>query len=105
MRLLSYVCLYGYLLAIVFPAQFPPAKGDTDDNSTTTDYRRCSNSKHTSYHYVGLASPKGASMKCFDCKTQIDDAVAYEAHILCYPCYHIWSKADTDARLTLSKKG
>jgi len=44
-------------------------------------------------------------MKCYDCKAQIDDAIAYEAHILCYPCYHIWSKADTDARLTLSKKG
>lgn len=98
-----------YLLRVLqhkqFPAHFLPAKGDTDDNSTTTDYRRCSNSKHTSYHHVGLASPKGARMKCYDCKTQIDDAIAYEAHILCYPCYHIWSKADTDARLTLSKKG
>ena len=44
-------------------------------------------------------------MKCFDCKTQINDGIGYEAHILCYPCYDIWSKLDTDARLTLSKKG
>ena len=88
-----------------FPAQFLPAKGDTNDNSTTTDYRRCSNSKHTSYHHVGLASPKGARMKCRECEEVIDDAIAYEAQILCYPCYHLWAKADTNARLTLSKKG
>ena len=44
-------------------------------------------------------------MKCFDCKTQIDDAIGYEAHILCYPCYDIWSKADIEATKTLSKKG
>lgn len=32
-------------------------------------------------------------MKCFDCKQVIDEAVGYEGHILCYPCYRVWDKA------------
>ena len=36
-------------------------------------------------------------MKCFDCKTPLDDAIGYEGRILCYPCYGVWSKADEEA--------
>lgn len=40
-------------------------------------------------------------MKCYDCKAQINDAIGYEAYILCYPCYDLWSKADIQAQAVI----
>ena len=36
-------------------------------------------------------------MRCFDCKKPTVDAVWYEAHCLCVPCYQVWQKADEEA--------
>ena len=37
-------------------------------------------------------------MTCFSCKKPTLEAVWYEAHCLCEPCYAVWRKEDEEAK-------